>query len=207
MKIENFSEKLEAILRRRGMTQAQLAELAQVTERHISRVKKEEEIPEIFMKKICNALEINLSEFTDNPALGSYDDYYPVPFREAGGAMGGGYHIGSRKIISHISLRRDFLLTKTNNLEALSFIHASGESMSPTIPPDAAVLIDESQKEPMNNKIYYVMLNGLYFIKRVEVKEGRVMSIISDNGLIKTEIAADDCFEILGRAILQQSAL
>lgn len=205
MKIHNFSGKLERLLKARGMTQAQLADKAAVTERHISRVKNAEEVPEPFLKKICAALNVDLSEFGD---LSVYNgDYFAVPFREAGGAMGEGCFIGSKKIISHISLRRDFLLTKTSNLEALSFIHAAGESMSPTIPPDAAVLIDESQKEPINHKIYYIMLNGLYLIKRLEVKNGRTTAIISDNNFEKREILADDHFEILGRAILQQSEL
>jgi SOS-response transcriptional repressor LexA len=209
MHIENFSQKLESILSEKKLSQTALANMMGVTARHLSRVKKSEDIPEKFFEKLCSALNISPRYFAQGiePEL-NQGDYYPVPFRDAGGGMGGGYSIASRQTVSHISLRRDFLRRKTNNLEKLSFIHASGDSMSPTIPTDAAVLIDEGQTEPINNKIFFVMLNGEYYIKRLEVEEGEVVALISDNSdypkIVLTEF---DYVEILGRALLQQAEL
>ena len=40
MKINNFSEKLEAILRKKGLSQAELAQKIGKTARHLSRVKQ-----------------------------------------------------------------------------------------------------------------------------------------------------------------------
>lgn len=207
MKINNFSEKLEAILRKKGLSQAELAQKIGKTARHLSRVKQEGDVSEKMLRAICSGLEIPVSYFIHELSPQEQDDYYPVPFREAGGSMGGGYNIGSRRIQSHISLRRDFLRRKTNNLEKLSFIHASGDSMFPSIPTDAAVLIDEGQLEPVHNKIFYILFNGEYFIKRLEVREGVVTAIISDNGNKRIEISESDNLQILGRAILQQSEL
>lgn len=206
MQVPNFGERLDELLKARGMTQAILAEKMGIHPNHISRVKTGKgEIPEKFMRKLCNALNIPVEEFVGGNSQSL--EYYPVPLREAGGGMGGGYHTGSKRVQSYVSLRRDFLLTKTSNLEALSFIHASGESMFPTIPPDAAVLIDESQVDPVNGKIFYVLLNDSYLIKRLEVREGGVIALISDNGNRRDELADDDSFQILGRAILQQTLL
>lgn len=207
MNIPDFPERLDAFLKERGMTQADLAKCAGYTPRHVSKAKQQtEKIPEAFFHKICEALKITPEEFLRPRNLSIYE-YFPVPLREASGSMGAGGFSGSRKIESYISLRKDFLLTKTSHLEALSFIHASGESMFPTIPPDAAVLIDESQREPVNKKIFYVMLNGMFLIKRLEVKEGKVKALVSDNGEIREEIGEQDELEILGRALLQQTML
>lgn len=205
MKINNFAEKLDSALKRKGLKQTQLAEMAGLTDRHISRVKKSVEIPESFLKKICIALNISLAELVGTESIDG--DYYPVPFRAACGGMGGGHFDGSKKIKSFISMRRDFLLTKTSNLSKISFIRAEGESMSPTIPPDASVLIDESQIEPINNKIYFLMLNGVYFIKRLEVKNGKPIAIISDNWESKQKLNEADNIEILGRALFMIAEL
>lgn len=206
MRVPNFSSRLEEQIRLNGITQAALAEKLNITANHLSRVKTGgDEVPEKFIRKLCEVLGITVNEFIG--AAAPENEYFPVPLREAGGGMGGGYHSGSKRIQSYISLRRDFLLTKTSNPEALSFIHASGESMFPTIPPDAAVLIDESQIEPVNGKIFYVMLNNVFLIKRLEVREGKTIALISDNGSKREELAEDDNFQILGKAILQQTLL
>lgn len=205
MRIPNFSEKFDLVLKQKGMNQATLANLSGFTERHISRVKKTGNISDKFLDKICGILNIPHDFFTDD---GKDDfDYYPIPFRYASGGMGGGSYEGSRKIISYVSLKKDFLLTKTNKLESLSFIRAIGDSMSPTIPPDASVLIDESQTTPINHKIYFILWNNEYYIKRLIVKDGRVIGLQSDNDGNIQKVGIDDNFQILGKAILQQSEL
>lgn len=202
-----FAERLDTILRERRITQDKLGDIANVSPRHISRVKTgNATLTDDMLQKLASALDVPVAYFTgiqDSLA----EQYFPVPLREAAVGMGGGAQVGSRRIVSYISLRKDFLLTKTSNLEALSFIHASGESMYPTIPPDAAVLIDESQREPVNKKIFYVMLNGALLIKRLEVREGRTVALISDNGEVREELGEQDQLEILGRALLQQTLL
>lgn len=206
MRIPNFEDKLAALLKKHGLTQAALAEKLNISANHVSRVKRgDDEVSEKFLRKLCGAFNISIEEFIGSSAPSS--DYFPVPLREAGGSMGGGHYQGSRRILSYISLRRDFLLTKTSNLDHLSFIHAAGDSMFPTIPPDAAVLIDEGQIEPINGKIFYVLLNDALLIKRLEVRDGRVIALLSDNGDRREVLAEDDSLQILGKAILQQTLL
>lgn len=207
MRIPNFAEKLEGALKERGLTQAAFADLAGFTPRYMSRVKTGgDEIPEVTVKKICAALGMSPAEFLQDTEQQGWD-YIPVPFREAAGGMGGGSHVGSKRIISYISLKRDFLRTKTNSPESLSYISAEGESMFPTIPHGAMVLIDESQTEPINNKVFYILLNNEYLIKRLETDKGRAIAIISDNGKVRQELGPDDNLQILGMAIMQQTML
>lgn len=161
MKIEKFAEKLDAAIKERGLKQKALAEKIGVTERHLSRVKNSGEVAYELLEAICKALDIPGNYFSNEilaePIIRS-DDFFPVPFRDTIGGMGNGSLIASKQILSHISLRRDFLLQKTTNLEKLSFIRASGTSMEPSIPEGSAVLIDESQTEPINFKIFFVFL-------------------------------------------------
>lgn len=208
MLIPQFADRLEAILKEQGMTQAQLADKAGYTARHLSVTKNSGgEISEKMFNRICGALGMAPSEFLQDSANKIEDDYFPVPYREASGGMGGGSFVGSKKVKSFISLQRSFLFSKTNSLESLSFINAFGESMAPTIPPDAIVLIDESQREPVNGKIFFVMLNDVYLIKRIEVKDGKVVALLSDNGNKRYEIGQQETLQVLGRAILQQTLL
>lgn len=143
----------------------------------------------------------------DQPNPLDNTDYFPVPFREARGGMGGGSCVGSKAINSYISLKKEYLFSRTSRLDQLSFIHADGDSMEPTIPPDAAVLIDESQTQPLNGKIYYIFLNGEYYIKRLLVSAGKVTAIQSDNGPHIKEITEADTIQIIGRALLQMGNL
>ena len=200
----SFAERLSALLHERGITQKQLAEMIHITERHLSRIKKSPDgiVSDKIVKDICNALQIDQQYFLANRVSDDMS-YYPVPFREAGGGCGGGYADGSRRVQSHISLRYDMLARKCRSIDKLSFVHASGDSMSPTIPVDASVLIDEGQTEPINNKIFYLMLNNEYYIKRLEVKNGKITALISDNGNIRRELLESDRIEILGRALMQ----
>lgn len=64
MLVPQFSKKLEAALKQRGLSQVAFAELAGVTPTHISRVKRGgDDIPEVFLKKICAALGITVAAF------------------------------------------------------------------------------------------------------------------------------------------------
>lgn len=207
MHIPDFARRLDRILKERGLTQAGLAGKAGITPRHLSVTKNSgPDYTEKFVARICAALDMSIEDFLkqDEPNIA---EYVQVPLREATGGMGGGSYVNSRRVLSYISLRKDFLLTKTSSIDSLSFVHASGESMFPTIPPDAAVLIDESQKEPVNNKIFFIMYNGELLIKRLEVKNNRVMAILSDNGNIRSPLEESDRLEIIGRALLQQTIL
>ena len=203
MILPDFPQKLDALLQKKGILQKELAAMCKISDRHLSRVKRDMEhvVPDKILQAICTALDTPISYFWKDAVADA--EYFPVPYRDAGGGMGGGYAVGSRRVNSYLSIRTDYLRHRTNNLDKLSFVHASGESMLPTIPADTSVLIDEGQTEPVNNKIFYIMLNGEYFIKRLEVNDGSITAIISDNGNARYIVTAQDTVEVLGRAILQ----
>jgi len=131
-----------------------------------------------------------------------------IPLRKAGGGMGGSYDDGSREIESYFPVRREQVYRIGAPLNKLSFVHARGDSMYPTINESAAVLIDETDIIPENGKIYYLLFQERYLIKRVEVDDqGRIVALISDNGPVRREIGEQETVEIIGRCRLQQSEL
>lgn len=199
-----FSEKLDEALRKKGMTQKRLAENIGWSDRHLSRLKKGS-IKYEQIKTIADTLGLDIGFFIGQNS--EDEGYFKVPFRKARGAMGGGCASGSRQVVSHMSFKFDWLMTKTTNPENLSIIRAVGESMLPTISPDSMVLIDEGQIDPVNGKIFYLMLNDEYYLKRIQSSSGHVKAIISDNGGELLEILESDRLEILGRAIIQVNEL
>ena len=128
-------------------------------------------------------------------------DYIHIPWMEAEASMGGGSAVVSKKIRSHMSFRADWILAK-GNPKNMAVINAGGNSMAPTIPDDSIVLINEGKAHPaIDGKIYFVCYGEDIFIKRLKVKNERVVAIISDNGPKEDELEPEKHFEILGQAI------
>ena len=132
--------------------------------------------------------------------------YIQVPWLEAEASMGGGGStVVSKKIISHLSFRADWILAK-GNPKKMAVINAGGRSMEPTIPDDSIVLINEGQTSPVNGKIYFVCYGsgespGIY-LKRLRVDQsGNVTHLVSDLDGYEMPIDPDENFEIIGQAI------
>lgn len=197
-------------LKIRGWTQKKIAEDTGVHPSVLSRLVSGRRIS--LSGKNWSALDAFLKKFEDGeipPATEepvqekSPNSFFSVPVRSASGGMGGGCENGSRSIVSHIPMRRDFLARFGSPLRSLSFVHTWGDSMEPTIPEKSLVLIDESDIFPTNGKIYYILLGSRYLIKRLEVSPaGRITAIISDNGGHRRELAEQERCEVIGRALM-----
>ena len=128
-------------------------------------------------------------------------DYIQVPWMEAEASMGGGSTVVSKKIISHLSFRADWILAK-GNPKKMAVINAGGNSMEPTIPDDSIVLVNEGKTyPPINGKIYFICYGEVISIKRLKVENERVVAMISDNGNKEDPVRPEEHFEILGQAI------
>lgn len=63
-----------------------------------------------------------------------------------------------------------------------ALVSVRGDSMAPTIPDGATVLIDPRQKDPAKGGIYAFTYDGEVFVKRlVAAKGGGAVSLVSDN--------------------------
>lgn len=134
-------------------------------------------------------------QYLDDPA------YYQVPWLEARASMGGGSLEVSKEVKSYLSFRRDWLLSK-GPIGNMVVVSVQGDSMSPAIPDGSVVLINEAvAAPPVNGKIYLVCYRDELFIKRLKVKEGRAVSVVSDFDGSEVVIKNSEYFNIIGRAI------
>lgn len=133
----------------------------------------------------------------------SLDDpaYYRVPWLEARASMGGGSLEVSREVKSYLSFRRDWLLSK-GSIGNMVVVSVQGDSMSPTIPDGSVVLVNEfSGAPPIHGKIYLVCYRDELFIKRLKVRDGRAVGLLSDFDGSEIPIKKSEYFNIIGRAI------
>lgn len=128
-------------------------------------------------------------------------EYRRVPWLEATASMGGGSVQTSKALTAHLAFRTDWLRSK-GSLKGMVAINASGDSMSPTIPDRAVVLINEDDKRPVNNGIFFVCYGEEVFLKRLRVDRfGRVTHLISDLDGWEKPLDPVEYFEIIGRAL------
>jgi len=185
-------------------TQAALADHVGVTRQHLGAVLNGNANPgRELLEKLAAALMVNVSELiapAERETGGAEKSpFVPVPLRAATGSMGPGSLEGARKIKTHLAFREDWIHQK-GNPDRMSVIRATGSSMSPTIPDGCLVLIDESQTELMNGRVYYVSREDGYYLKRM-VRIGGKWFMESDADGSRTEVLAEEEFEVLGRAL------
>jgi phage repressor protein C with HTH and peptisase S24 domain len=98
-----------------------------------------------------------------------------------------------------LSFRTEWIRAK-GNPGYMSVIRAFGDSMAPTISDGCVVLIDESRRQFVANKVYYIRHNGQMYIKRL-TGNATDIRIVSDQDQSGVPVRADDDFEIIGRCI------
>ncbi|NMC49340.1 MAG: helix-turn-helix transcriptional regulator [Desulfovibrio sp.] len=125
--------------------------------------------------------------------------YTEVPLREATGSMGGGSTETGTRTVTYLSFRTEWIRSK-GNPGFMSVIRAFGDSMAPTISDGCVVLIDESRRQFVSNKVYYIRHNGQMYIKRL-TGNATDIRIVSDQDQSGVPVRADDDFEIIGRCI------
>lgn len=129
------------------------------------------------------------------------EEYSKVPWLEATASMGGGSVETSKSVTAHLAFRTDWLRTK-GRLRGMVVVNASGDSMDPTIPDRAVVLINEQDTHPVNNGIFFVCYGEDIYLKRLRVDAaGRVTHLVSDGTGWAMPLEPEVYFEILGRAI------
>jgi phage repressor protein C with HTH and peptisase S24 domain len=80
-----------------------------------------------------------------------------------------------------LAFRRDFLRTAGVKEDEAVVIYADGQSMEPTIPDGAVLLVDTARTELANNDIYVIRLDSEILVKRLRKEIGGGVLIVSDN--------------------------
>lgn len=130
-----------------------------------------------------------------------------VPLLANAGSMGPGTEIQHDDVlVGHIALSEQWVARRLQptNINALRFIHAYGDSMSPTFEDGDILLVDTWVKDPkIIDGVYVMTANDRVYIKRVRQRMDGVVEISSDNATVKTVdvLNGDHRIDILGRVV------
>ncbi len=144
------------------------------------------------------------------------DDFVKLPLYDLNVSAGAGAWNDAARVKTYLAFRRDWLLqTVGSDSKELALVSVAGDSMSPTIPHGAVVMIEPLFVDGVSDGIHLMMLNGRLVIKRLQRLEMRMasdltadvrVSVISDNKAylpIDVWITADNEHEnhVIGRAV------
>lgn len=146
------------------------------------------------LQTIAEALEVDIywlvtgKHNNDAPTTAEVDDdtsyrYHYVPYyKEIVASAGGGrFSDGVIGTDDFLAFRKDWIdssrLTATN----LVAITLNGDSMMPTIPEQATVLVDKSKTQVKDGRIYVVRIDEKLYVKRTQWLVNGGLRLISDN--------------------------
>jgi len=159
-----------------------------------------------FLMKICTNLNVNPQwllkgegeMFTDPNSLKS-SEMVDIPIRNCVASAGAGC------FIDYFQMPRKYLVESLKaSPNQCDFIHAHGRSMEPTILDNDLVLIDKSQKRPVDGYLYCIRKTNNILIKEIQVIENGKVRLISHNKDYEPFIISiDDTLnvEIIGRVV------
>lgn len=130
-----------------------------------------------------------------------------IPLLANAGSMGPGTDVEHDDvIIGALRLSSEWVQKRIRptSLEALSFIHAYGDSMSPTFEDGDILLVDTGRRDPsMADGVYVLGTHKRVFIKRVSERFDGSRMVSSDNKNVPLvqELNGDNEIEVLGRVV------
>lgn len=137
----------------------------------------------------------------------SPDDLVRIPLLANRGSMGPGNDVlDTDYVVGGLSLSAHWInqQIKPTNFHELKFIHAHGESMSPTFSDGDVLLVDVGARDPASHEGVYVLeVQGKSYIKRVRMRMDGSLEVSSDNVNIKTVdvLNGDHEVQVKGRVV------
>lgn len=132
-------------------------------------------------------------------------DFIALPFLDVEASAGNGALVATHEEVhSVVSFERAFLRSLGAIPDHCNIIGARGDSMTPTIPDGALIVIDHSQKEIVNGWISVVNVYGDLLVKRIRRRLDGTVELVSDNALYPIEIIGPDRVDqliIIGRVV------
>ena len=140
----------------------------------------------------------------------SDDDYALIPQYSARAACGPAYHNGHVEVRGGLAFKRDWLARMGLRPENLSVIAANGESMAPTIHDGEVLLIDHSDTEPRDGKVFALARGDEMVVKRLarDFAGGWIVrSDNSDKARFGNFHVSDAAIRIVGRVVWRGGGL
>ena len=220
--------RIKAARKAKGMTEQQLADLIGVTRAAVQQWEREEKgtAPKRTIQgKVAQALGISLAELLgteapygewaapvantlpESPALEPGELVVRVPLLSNAASMGTGSDVLHDDIlVGQIDLSERWVTQriKPTSPQALRFIHAYGDSMSPTFEDGDILLVDTGMRDPKAiDGVYVLAANDRLYVKRVRQRLDGSVEISSDNANVKTVdvLNGGSSVDVLGRVV------
>lgn len=114
--------------------------------------------------------------------LSANDEYDYVPaYSDVRASAGHGVFNDDIQPTTYLAFRKDWLNGRGLKVKDLVIIFTDGDSMSPTIPDGATLVIDRSRNNPKDGKIYVIRIDDRLYVKRVQWILNGGLRLISDN--------------------------
>lgn len=140
---------------------------------------------------------------TDTPN----DEYAYIPAYDVEVSAGNGaVCLGEATATKHLAFRKQWLKARGLTAKSLAALFTKGDSMTPTIPESAAVIIDQTRNQALDGKVYVIRIDDRHYVKRIQWLIGGGLRLISDNKLYdplditKADMAANN-IQICGQVI------
>jgi len=115
------------------------------------------------------------------PHLGG-TEFALLPRYSVSASAGSGLQAIDEGEVERLAFRREWLLEMGLDPRQAGLVTAKGDSMAPTIPDGALMLLDQRNGEPLRSGyIYVVVLHGDVLVKRVMRNVDGTVDLISDN--------------------------
>lgn len=213
----NFAERLKQLEDKLGGV-GQLCSAAGVTYPTLKRWKEGVSDPQLSnLKSMSEAANVSLDWLVygvdsktkkNEKTPATYDDYVYIPVYNIEVSAGHGmFSEGAEKPSKHLAFRRRWVEARNLNTSKLSAVFTKGDSMEPTIPNGAAIIVDHRRNNAMDGNIYVIRIDDRLWIKRVQWMPKGGLKLISDNQIYetfeieKTDLEVENSVEIIGQVI------
>lgn len=135
-------------------------------------------------------------------------EYDFIPRHRVGAAAGDGYVVHHEEVEDQLAFRRDWLRKRNLSPKSLRVIHAVGDSMADRIQDGDVLLVDTSQREIKDGKVYALSYDDAVRVKRLFTRFDGTLVLHSDNPNAKPrdeEVSPDKlealAVRIIGRVV------
>ena len=209
-----FSERLREAVKEEG-GRAEVARRSGIGERMLARYMTGGTEPGLFtMRTIADAVRRPLEWFfgQDELDLGTNlsPDLVMVPRYDVRASAGLGAIVPSEEVTDYLAFRRDWFTRIGVSSEHAILAEIAGDSMEPTIPDGALILINTAVHRVQNGYIYAIRREDELLVKRVQIRVDGTVVLISDNARYdREEFSADRAVDlhVVGQVVWNAYAL
>lgn len=110
------------------------------------------------------------------------DEYDYIPAYDVEVSAGNGsVCLGEASATKHLAFRKQWLKARGLTAKSLAALFTKGDSMTPTIPESAVVVINRDHTTPLDGKVYVIRIEDRHYVKRIQWLIGGGLRLISDN--------------------------